>query len=229
MYTATDVEGALAEVKAIADANDVGDVTLTGTQTLTNKTLTAPKINSNIYDGSGAEIIQFISAISAANHVLISNAVTTGAPSLSASGDDTNIDLNVTPKNTGRVVITQPTLSSAILGTPTSGTLTNCVGTIEAITIALSDETTDIVAGTGVMSYRMPYAFELTDVRTSLASAGVTGLTTVDVNLTGTGTILSTKLTIDSTEKTSTTAATAKVLSTTTLIDDAELTDGVGV
>jgi len=45
----------------------------------------------------------------------------------------------------------------------------------------------------------------------------------VDVNDSGT-TILSTKLTIDNTEKTSTTAATARVISDSALADDAEIT-----
>lgn len=93
----------------------------------------------------------------------------------------------------------------------------------EAITIALSDETTDVVAGVAAVTYRMPYAFTITDVRSSLSTAGVTGLTTVDINEGGT-TILSTKLTIDSTEKTSTTAATAVVVSDSAIADDAELT-----
>jgi len=46
---------------------------------------------------------------------------------------------------------------------------------------------------------------------------------TVDINEGGTS-ILSTKLTIDNTEKTSTTAATAAVISDTALADDAEIT-----
>jgi hypothetical protein len=52
----------------------------------------------------------------------------------------------------------------------------------------------------------------------------------VDINESGT-TILSTKLTIDASEKTSTTAATAAVISDSALADDAEITidiDGVG-
>ena len=46
---------------------------------------------------------------------------------------------------------------------------------------------------------------------------------TVDINENG-STILSTKLTIDNTEKTSTTAATAAVISDANLADDAEIT-----
>jgi hypothetical protein len=70
----------------------------------------------------------------------------------------------------------------------------------------------------------MPYAMTLTAVRSSLSTAGSTsGVTTVDINEGG-STILSTKLTIDQGEKTSTTAATPAVISDATLADDAEIT-----
>jgi hypothetical protein len=64
----------------------------------------------------------------------------------------------------------------------------------------------------------------ITAVRASLSTAQASGsIFTVDINEGGT-TILSTKLTIDNTEKTSTTAATAAVISDTALADDAEIT-----
>jgi hypothetical protein len=92
------------------------------------------------------------------------------------------------------------------------------------IQIACSDETTSITAGTGKVTFRMPYAMTVTSVRASLTTAQTSGsIFTVDINEGGTS-ILSTKLTIDNTEKTSTTAATAAVLSDTALGDDAEIT-----
>ena len=70
----------------------------------------------------------------------------------------------------------------------------------------------------------MPYAMTLSAVRCSLTTAQTSGsIFTVDINGGGT-TILSTKLTIDNTEKTSTTAATAAVISDTALSDDTEIT-----
>jgi hypothetical protein len=94
----------------------------------------------------------------------------------------------------------------------------------ENIIIAASDETTALTTGTGKVTFRMPYAMTLTDVRASLTTAQSSGsIFTVDVNEGGT-TILSTKLTIDNTEKTSTTAATPRVISDTALADDAEIT-----
>ena len=70
----------------------------------------------------------------------------------------------------------------------------------------------------------MPYAFTLSGVRASLTTAQASGsLFTVDINESG-ASILSTKLTIDNTEKTSTTAATPPVISDINLADDAEIT-----
>lgn len=93
-----------------------------------------------------------------------------------------------------------------------------------AIPIACSDEVTPLTAGTAKVTFRMPYAFTLTAVRASLTTAQASGsIFTVDINENGT-TILSTKITIDNTEKTSTTAATAPVISDTALADDAEIT-----
>lgn len=92
------------------------------------------------------------------------------------------------------------------------------------IGIACSDETTALTTGTAKATFRMPYAMTLTAVRASLTGAGSTsGTTTIDINEAGT-TVLSTKLTIDAGEKTSTTAATPAVISDSALADDAEIT-----
>ena len=92
------------------------------------------------------------------------------------------------------------------------------------IQLAASDETTAITAGTNKVTFRMPHAMTVTSVRASLTTAQASGsIFTVDINEGG-ASILSTKLTIDNTEKTSTTAATAPVISDTALADDAEIT-----
>jgi hypothetical protein len=96
--------------------------------------------------------------------------------------------------------------------------------------VAVSDETTLITTGTAKVTFRMPYAMTLLDVRASVNTAPTGSAITVDINESGVS-ILSTKLTIDATEKTSTTAATAAVISDGDLADDAEITidiDAVG-
>ncbi len=93
----------------------------------------------------------------------------------------------------------------------------------ETFVIACSDETTDLATGTGVASFRMPYPFTVTEVRASVATAPTGAALTVDINEGGTS-ILSTKLTIDASEKTSESAATPPVISDASLADDAEIT-----
>lgn len=95
---------------------------------------------------------------------------------------------------------------------------------LQCIAVACSDETTALTTGTAKVTFRMPFAFTLTAVRASLTTAQASGsIFTVDINEAG-STILGTKITIDNTEKTSTTAADAPVISDLNLADDAEVT-----
>ena len=78
--------------------------TLSGTQTLTNKTLTAPKIGTSILDTNGNELALLTATSSAVNEFTIANAATNNAPRLSATGE-TNVDLDLLAKGTGHVTI----------------------------------------------------------------------------------------------------------------------------
>ena len=92
------------------------------------------------------------------------------------------------------------------------------------IQAAASDETTALTTGSAKVTFRMPHAMTLTAIRASLSTAQASGtIFTVDVNQGGSS-IISTKITIDNTEKTSTTAAAPPVISTSALTDDAEIT-----
>ena len=77
-----------------------GDVTTTGTQTLTNKTLTSPKIGTSILDTNGNELAILTATGSAVNEITLANASTGNAPTITASGE-TNVSLNLVPKGTG--------------------------------------------------------------------------------------------------------------------------------
>ena len=88
------------------DAASIGDVTLTGTQTLTNKTLTSPKIGTSILDTNGLELAKLTATGSAVNEFTIANAAASNGPTLSATGSsDSNIDINITPKGTGKIAL----------------------------------------------------------------------------------------------------------------------------
>lgn len=92
-----------------------------------------------------------------------------------------------------------------------------------ALTVAISDETTPLTAGAGKVTMRAPFAMYLTGVRASVTSAPTGAALVLDINEGGVS-VLSTKLSIDATEKTSTTAASAAVISDPNIADDAELT-----
>lgn len=98
------------------------------------------------------------------------------------------------------------------------------VGPLEEYVVACSDETTALTTGTGKTTFRIRGPFTVTEVRAWLTTAQTSGsIFTVDINEAGVS-ILSTKLTIDNGEKTSTTAVTPAVLSDKAIADDAEMT-----
>lgn len=85
-------------------------VSKTGAETLTNKTLTSPKVGTALTDTNGNEIIKTPATASAINEVTITNAALGGTPSIGATGDDTHIHLALAGKGNGLVklsVLTQ--------------------------------------------------------------------------------------------------------------------------
>lgn len=90
--------------------------------------------------------------------------------------------------------------------------------------VAASDETNALTTGAAKVTFRIPRAVVLTEVRASLAAAQVSGsLVTVDIKEGGTS-ILSTPITIDNGERTSDTAAAPPVISDPNTTRDAEMT-----
>jgi hypothetical protein len=93
-----------------------------------------------------------------------------------------------------------------------------------AMTIPVTHDIIPISEDTGLVTFRMTNNFNIHSVRASLTTAQASGdILTVDINKNGTS-ILGTKLTIDNTEKTSTTAATAVTITNRNLLDDDEIT-----
>jgi hypothetical protein len=177
------------------------------TDTLSNKTLTSPTINTPtlsgpkiadggaITDENGNEQLKFSTTASAVNEVTLKNAATNSAPEIQATGGDTNIDLKLVPKGTGTVK-----------------------GTTRILMYRVQDKDTNNAVATGQGGdFSCPVAGTITSVVATVDTAGTTGTATYDINLNGTTIMSATKLTIDTGEKTSRTAATAAVLTTTAI------------
>ena len=126
--------------------------TLTGSETLTNKTLTTPKI-AQINDTNGLAVLKTGTTASAVNEVTITNNVTTQAPHVSATGSDTNISLHLVPKGTGKIVVQNgpdgtKQLAFGVAGATTSTTtFFNAAQTADR-TITLPDLTDTLVGKT---------------------------------------------------------------------------------
>jgi len=112
------------------------------TSTFANIVLTA-----GINDANSNELLKVVATGAAVNELTLTNAATGGSPSLSATGNDTDISINLIPKGAGVLksnnvevdtltgaktltnkTLTAPIMTAPVLGTPASGTLTNCTG-----------------------------------------------------------------------------------------------------
>jgi hypothetical protein len=119
---------------------DTGTVSLTGVQTLTNKTLTAP-ILDEINDSNGNEEIIFATTASAVNEITITNAATGNRPNIAVTGDDTNIGLSVSTKGTGLILFNDGAYNAD--ATLTDGaTITWDVGSSPVAKVTLGDNRT---------------------------------------------------------------------------------------
>ncbi len=141
MVFATADDGTNPKILTLAFGSGDGDVTLTGTQTLTNKTLTSPAIGTKISDTNGNELINLTATSSAVNEFTIANAATSDGPILSATGE-TNVDININPKGSG--TLKSGTAAVKIAGketiwVPTSAMYPNTTSGAEAAQVELSN------------------------------------------------------------------------------------------
>lgn len=192
-------------------------------------------------DMVGANNLSELTNVATARTALGLGSAATHADSDYADASHTHVMADITDISTYAKTLLDDTTSTAarttlglgslaVLSTINASHISNPqdVKVLESLIIAVSDETTAITTGTAKVTFRMPYAFTLSSVRASLTTASSSGTPTVDINESGSS-ILSTKLTIDANEKTSTTAASSYVLSDTSLADDAEITIDIDV
>jgi hypothetical protein len=195
-------------VKETSTSTGTGDITLAGAMTGFSAFSARCAVGDTLYyaiqavDAGGTPTGEWecgLGTYSAAN-TLTRTTVT------SSSSSDEAVSFEA---GTKQVYITMPSVQAA-------------AAVESVITLVVSDETTALTTGAGKMTVRTPFAMTLTAVRASVSAAPTGSLLTVDINEAGTS-ILSTKLTIDDSEKTSTTATAAVVISDPELSDDAEV------
>jgi len=125
----------------LSSTNTNGDIELTpngnGRVTTPALSATSPRVITAINDTNGNELFGVTATGSAVNEFTVANAATGNAPTLSATGGDTNIGMALTPKGTGGVIF-----PAGAVGTPaitTTGDLNTGIYFPAADTIAFTE------------------------------------------------------------------------------------------
>lgn len=114
--------GSSVTLAATGDDTDIGIAISPkggGRAVVTNLSATSPRITTAIADANGNEAISLTATASAVNEFTVANAATGNAPTLSATGSDTNIDITISPKGSGEINMSKVDIDGgAIDGTP---------------------------------------------------------------------------------------------------------------
>ena len=112
----------------------------------------------DVVDTNGNELLKLTATASAVNELTLANAATGGAPVLSATGGDTNINIALTPKGTGGVVFPAGAVGTPAITTtgdtntgiffPAADTIAFAEGGTEALRINANGQTSTGIAGT---------------------------------------------------------------------------------
>ena len=150
------VQTALAELDdeklALAGGTMTGNITMgandiSGTGSVTATTFTGNLIG-NILDSNENELVKGTATASAVNEITVTNAATGNGPTISATGSDTNIDLNIEAKGTG-IVNTSGDLTVGGAMDVTGSTSMAAINSDGVVTF--SDNTTSSSSTTGAL------------------------------------------------------------------------------
>ena len=107
---------------------------------------TSPRVVTGVNDTNGNELLKVTATASAVNELTLANAATGNGPTLSSTGDDTNIDINITPKGTGEVNVTN---IDVVSGKVPFNTITN-LAYASFFDADTADQTGSVTAATAV-------------------------------------------------------------------------------
>ena len=191
--TTAKIQANAVTVAKLASTLDISSNTVT---LPTGQTLTSPKIATALADTSGNELLKVTATGSAVNELTLANAATSGNPTISATGGDTNIGISILPKGSGKITLDNLTLPAAdgtadqILTTDGSGQLSfvdNSGGT-SWVAVKTSDFTA--VAGegyfvnttSGTVTVTLPTSPSLGDEVTVVDYAGTADTNNITIN-----------------------------------------------
>ena len=166
--------------------------TLTGTQTLTNKTLTTPKIDL-INDTNGNEILGLSPTTSATDYLVVKNGIGVGVPlHIYADGSSANTGMHIQPKGTGLVTISDGTDFNKGIRFRSSGSAASAVTLLDAVSsagrvVTLPDATTTLVGRdtTDTLTNK-----SISGSTNTLSNIGNSSLTNSAITINGTSTSL---------------------------------------
>jgi hypothetical protein len=184
--------------------------TLTGTQTLTNKTITAPKIDL-INDTNGNEILGLSPTTSATDYLVVKNGIGVGVPlHVYADGSSTNTGLHIQPKGTGLVTISDGTDFNKGIRFRSSGSAASAITLLDAVATAgrvvtLPDATTTLVGRdtTDTLTNK-----SISGSTNTLSNIGNAALTNSAITINGTSTSLGGSISVGTVTSVAATAGT---------------------
>jgi hypothetical protein len=119
--------------------------TFTGVQVMTS-----PRILTSINDTNGNELFGVTATTSAVNEFTVANAATGNAPTLSATGGDTNIDINITPKGTGEVNLSKVDIDGGTIDGTTIGAGSASSGAFTTLSASSTTNLSSLTASTAL-------------------------------------------------------------------------------
>lgn len=185
-----------ASVERMKIANDgtvtiggVPAVTTTGSQTLTNKTLTTPRIDT-IRDTNGVSSIAIAATASAVNYITVTNNTTGAGAIIASSGSDTDVNLLIRTKNNGAIALSPGATNALSINKSTTPVnwfriYSSDTGADPEFNVTGSDTNVSMnitTKGSGVVKVNGNLVGVQVAVPASASAAGVPGQFAVDAN-----------------------------------------------